>query len=113
MVAGYRFIILQYIFLISRLSSSTTFHLVLPVQYASLCHAAFSRIQSVVNVFTRGVHVYLNKFEIAVSHFFLIIFINNKFTVVYQISRNAQSPRKYLLILFAGFKQSLKMSSQN
>ena len=58
-------------------------------------------------------HVYLNKCEIAVSHLFLIIFINNKFTVVNQISRNAQSPRKYLLTLFAGFKQSMEMSSQN
>ena len=33
-------------------------------------------------------HVYLNKFETAVSHSFLIIFSNNKFTLVYQISRN-------------------------
>ena len=51
-------------------------------------------------------HVYLNKFEIAVSHLFLIIFSYNKFTLVNQISRNAQSPRKYLLTLFAGLKQS-------
>ena len=87
-VAGYCFIIVQYISLISRLSSSTTgticfimpcclqqnskccycihcpgstchllkqfdnlIHLVLPVQYASSCHAAFSSIPSVVNVF--------------------------------------------------------------
>ena len=35
-------------------------------------------------------HVYLNKFEIAVSHLFLIIFSNNKFTLVNLISRNAQ-----------------------
>ena len=39
-------------------------------------------------------HVYLNKFEISVSHLFLIIFSNNKFTLVNLISRNAQSPRK-------------------
>ena len=39
-------------------------------------------------------HVYLNKFEIALSHLFLIIFSNNKFTLVNQISRKAQSPRK-------------------
>ena len=58
-------------------------------------------------------HVYLNKFEIAVSDLFLIIFIDNKFTFVILISRNAKPPRKYLLTLFAGFKQSLKMSSQN
>ena len=58
-------------------------------------------------------HVYLNKLEIAVSHLFLIIFDSNKFTLVNKISRNAQSPRKYLLTLFAGLKQSLKMSSQN
>ena len=58
-------------------------------------------------------HVYLNKFEIAVSHLYLIIFNENKFTLVNQISRNAQSPRKYLLTLFAGLKQSLKVSSQN
>ena len=39
-------------------------------------------------------HVYLNKFEIVLSHLFLIIFSNNKFTLVNLISRNAQSPRK-------------------
>ena len=58
-------------------------------------------------------HVYLNKFEIVASHLFLIKFSNNKFTLVNQISRNAQSPRQYLVTLFVGFKQSLKMSSQN
>ena len=58
-------------------------------------------------------HVYLNKFEITVSDLFLIIFINNRFTLVILISRNAQPPRKYILTLFAGLKQSLKMSSQN
>ena len=58
-------------------------------------------------------HVYLNKFEIAVSHLFLIIFSYNKVTLVNQISRNAQSSRKYLLTLFSGLKPSLKMSSQN
>ena len=47
-------------------------------------------------------HVYLNKFEIAVSRLFLIIFNNNKFTLVNHISRNAESQRKYLLTLFAG-----------
>ena len=39
-------------------------------------------------------HVYLNKLEIAVSHLFLIIFSNNKFTLVNLISRNWQSQRK-------------------
>ena len=34
-------------------------------------------------------HVYLNKFEIAVSHLFLIIFSNNKCTLVNLISRYA------------------------
>ena len=58
-------------------------------------------------------HVYLNKFEIAVSHSFLTILSSNKFTFVNQISRNAQPPRIYLLTLFARLKQSLKMSSQN
>ena len=38
-------------------------------------------------------HVYLNKLEIAVSHLFLIIFTNNKYKLVNQISRNAQSPQ--------------------
>ena len=38
-------------------------------------------------------YVYLNKFEIVVSHLFLIIFGNNKFTLVNLISRNAQQPR--------------------
>ena len=37
-------------------------------------------------------HVYLNKFEIAISHLFLIILGNNKFTFVNLISRNAQPP---------------------
>ena len=74
-------------------------------------HAKFhkDRYTSVQEVF----HVYLNKFEIAVSHLFLIIFSKNKFTLVNQISRIAQSPRKYLLTLLAGLKQTLKMSSQN
>ena len=58
-------------------------------------------------------HVYLNKFKTVVSHSFLILFSNNRFTLVNQIFSNAQSPRKYLLTLFAGLKQSLKMSSQN
>ena len=57
-------------------------------------------------------HVYLNKFEIDVSQLFFSIFSNNKFTLFNQISRNAQSPRKWLLALFAGLKQSLKMSGQ-
>ena len=57
-------------------------------------------------------HVYLKKIEIAVSHLFLFIFSNTIFTLVNQISRNAQSPRKYLLTLFAWFNQSLKMRSQ-
>ena len=39
-------------------------------------------------------HVYLNKYEIAISHLFLIIFSNNDFALVNLISRNAQSPRK-------------------
>ena len=33
-------------------------------------------------------HVYLKKFEIALSHLFLIIFSNNKFTLVNPFSRN-------------------------
>ena len=57
-------------------------------------------------------HVYLNKFVIAVSHLFLIIFSNNKFTLVNMISRNAEPPRKYLLTLLAGLKHTPKMSSQ-
>ena len=47
------------------------------------------------------------------SYLFLIIFGNNKFTLVNLILRNAQPPRKYILTLFAGLKQSLKRSSQN
>ena len=39
-------------------------------------------------------HVYLNKFEIAVSHLSLIIFSNIEFTLINLISGNAQSPRK-------------------
>ena len=58
-------------------------------------------------------HVYLNNFETVVSHLFLVIFSNNKFTLVNLISRNAQSPKKQLFNLFARFKQSLNISSQN
>ena len=72
----------------------------------------FNKISIILRV-QEVFHVYLNKFEIAVSHSFLFIFSNNKFTLVDQISRNAQPPRKYLLTLFTGLKQSLKMSSQN
>ena len=68
-----------------------------------------TKYQNVQEVF----HVYLNKFEIAVSHLFPIKFRNNKFTLVNQISRNAESPTKYLLTLFAGLKQSLEISSQS
>ena len=59
---------------------------------------AYIFIHDVQEVF----HVYLNKFEIAVSQLFLIIFSNNKFTLVNLISRNAQPPSKYLLTTFAG-----------
>ena len=48
--------------------------------------------------------VYLNKFQIAVSHLFLILLSNNKFTLVNLISRNAQSPRKKLLIFVRWIK---------
>ena len=58
-------------------------------------------------------HVYLNKFENAVSHLFLFIISNIKLTLINQIFRNPQSARKHLLTLLAGLKQSLKMSSQN
>ena len=47
-----------------------------------------------INVIQEVFHVYLNKFEIGVSHLFLIIFSNNKFTLVNLISRNTQTPRK-------------------
>ena len=58
-------------------------------------------------------HVYLNKFEIVVSHLFFIIFSNDQLTLVNLICRNKQPPRQYLLTLCAGLKRSLKMSSQN
>ena len=72
-------------------------------------HHVYFAVNAIQEVF----HVYLNKFESAISHSFIIIFSNNKFTLVNQISRNAQPPREYLLTLFAGLKQSLKMNSQN
>ena len=78
------------------------FNVVLNIQWAKRCRD-----------YTRGVSCLFDKFEIAVSHLFLIIFSNNKFTLVYLISRNRQSPKKMLLSLFAGLKQSLKMSSQS
>ena len=43
-------------------------------------------------------HVYLNKFENAVAHLFLVILDNNWFPWVSLISRNTQSSRKYILI---------------
>ena len=46
------------------------------------------------NMIREVFHVYLSKFEIAVSHLFFIIFSNNKFTLVNLISRNGQSQRK-------------------
>ena len=67
---------------------------------------------SVVHV-QEVLHVYLNKFEIAIFDLFLIIFINNKLRLVNMISKNTQSPRKWLLTLFADLKQSMKMSSQS
>ena len=58
-------------------------------------------------------HVYLNKFESAVSHLFLIIISNDQITLIDLVSKNAQPPRKYLLTLCFGLNKSLKMSSQN
>ena len=58
-------------------------------------------------------HVYLNIFEIALSHLVLIIFGNNNFTLDNLITRTAQSPRKYLLTLLSVLKPSLKRSSQS
>ena len=43
-------------------------------------------------------HVYLNKFENAVTHLFLVILSNNLFPWVSLISRNTQSSRKQFLI---------------
>ena len=67
---------------------------------AALHYFLLSAIQEVF-------HVYLNKFEIAVSNLFLIIFINNRFTLVNMNLKKTQSPRKWLLTLFAGLKQSM------
>ena len=61
----------------------------------------FAHVATAVISIQEVFHAYLNTFEIAVSHLFLIIFSNNKFTLVNQISRNAQLPRKYLLNLLA------------
>ena len=57
------------------------------------CHAADECKNGTRNV-QEVFHVYLNKFKIAVSHLFLIIFSNDEFTSVNLISRDAQSPRK-------------------
>ena len=80
---------------------------------ASLAYTLFFVTWLLSSAIQEVFHVYLNKFIIAISHSFLIIFCNNKFILVNQIFRNAQTPRKYLLTLFAGLEQSLKMSSQN
>ena len=57
-------------------------------------------------------HVYLNKFQIGVTHLFLVFFF-----VKVDLHKLAKSPcirihQKITLILIAGLKKSLKMSSQ-
>ena len=52
-----------------------------------------SIIQCIQEVF----HVYLNKFENAVTHLFLVIFGNNVLPLVSLVSRNTQSSRKTVL----------------
>ena len=49
-------------------------------------------------------HVDLNKFENAFTHLFLVIFWNNWFPWVSQISRNTQSSRKQFLIFIFWFE---------
>ena len=49
-----------------------------------------SIIQCIQEVF----HVYLNKFENAVTHLILVIFGNNVLPLVSLVSRNTQSSRK-------------------
>ena len=49
-------------------------------------------------------HVYLNKFENAVTHSFLVIFGNNRFSWVSLISRNTQPSRKQFLIFIVWFE---------
>ena len=46
----------------------------------------FAHVATAVISIQEVFHAYLNTFEIAVSHLFLIIFSNNKFTLVNQIS---------------------------
>ena len=48
------------------------------ISYNEISNLKRENINRIQEVF----HVYLNKFEIAVSHLFLIIFSNNKFTLV-------------------------------
>ena len=49
-------------------------------------------------------HVYLNKFENAVTHLFLVIFCKNWFPWVSLISRNTQSSRKQFFIFIFWFQ---------
>ena len=49
-------------------------------------------------------HVNLNKFENAVSHLFLVISGNNRFSCVSLISRDTQSSRKQFLIFIFWFE---------
>ena len=145
MVAGYCFIILQYIFLISGLSSSTTntlcfftpcclqqnskccycihcpvssfhllkayslmyiqqfdnlIHLVLPVHYASSCHATFSRIQSVVIVF-----IVLSQVFICLKPTVQCIF--NSLTILLEFVLNCINP-KYSDTKTSTFNQSIR-----
>ena len=49
-------------------------------------------------------HVYLNKFENAAAHLFLIIFGNNWFQWASLISRNTQSSRKQFYFFIIWFE---------
>ena len=71
----------------------------------------YSKLKTrLISILPEVFHVYLNKFEIAVSYLFFIIFTIYKFTLLNLIFRNA---KKISLYFFAGLKESLKLSSQN
>ena len=53
-----------------------------------------------------------NLTNLKLSFYFALYFVKKIFTYVSLISRNTRLPRKKLLTLFTGLKQSLKMNCQ-
>ena len=91
-----------------------TIHIILPKQTNLKFLGLFENLAFVIMSTRENIRLIARaSLKLPYLIYFFIIFSNNKFTLVNQISRSVQSPRKWLLALFAGLKQSLKMRSQN